>query len=111
MSDIVESFPLRKPITVPPRAGSGEPPKEATALDLKLPAGRLVLNLGEPFTTKIEYMPGGATQIEFKIIPGIAKEYLADMTGINSDMLAQLHPLDILGLYDALARIMRPIAG
>lgn len=109
MSDIIESVKLRKAIVVPPKPGSGDAPREATAIDLKLPSGRLVLNLGEPFTTKIEYMPGGQTQIEFKIIPGIAKEYLAEMTGVNVDLLGQLHPLDVMMLFDKLARIMRPI--
>jgi hypothetical protein len=107
MSEIVESLTLRRPITVHAEGGK----KQIDVLPLKLPSGRTVLNLGEPFTTKIEDAGDGATKIEFKIIPAIAREYLAEMTGINADLLGQLHPLDVMALFDLLARILCPIKG
>lgn len=105
MSEIVHTITLRKSITVPGEGGK----KEISELPLKLPSGRTVLNLGEPFTTKVEGDGAGGTKIEFKIIPALAKEYLTEMTGINSDLLGQLHPLDVMDCFDALARILRPI--
>lgn len=107
MAEIAKILVLRKPITVPADGVT----KEIKELPLHLPSGRTVLNLGEPFTTKVEDDGAGGTRLEFKIIPAVAKEYLAEMAGINIELLGQLHPLDVLACFDALARILRPTEG
>lgn len=103
MSEIAKTITLRKPIT----SHSGE----VTKLDLKLPKGATVLRLGEPFTTKLESDGQGGTRIEFRVLPHLATEYLVDMTGINAELLGQLHPLDVRDAFDALKDIMRPSEG
>ena len=48
--DDAKTLPLRKPITVHGKTG----PETVSELTLKLPSGRIVLQLGEPFSTKLE---------------------------------------------------------
>ena len=97
---------LRRPITVHGAAGA----EQIGELKLKLPSGRIVLRLGEPFTTKIDFVDG-SNRLEFKIIPALAGEYLAEMSGYNTDLLGQLHPLDVLAAFDALTKMLRPTEG
>lgn len=106
-SDVVATVPLRRPITVHGADGA----KSIGELALKLPSGRLMLRLGEPFTTKIESDGQGGSKVEFKVVPALASEYLAEMTGINADLLGQLHPLDVRDLFDRLVTILRPTEG
>lgn len=101
------TFNLRKPITVHGTAGA----EQISSLTLKMPSGRIVLKLGEPFTTKIEADGAGGNKIEFKVIPALAAEYLAEMTGYDSIILGQLHPLDVLAAFDHLTRMLRPTEG
>lgn len=107
MSDIETTLPLRRPITVHGKNGQ----ESISALPLKLPSGRIVLEHGEPFTTKIEQDGVGGNKIEFRIIPALARQYLAEMSGHNADVLAQLHPLDVLAAYEALTKMLRPTEG
>ena len=100
----VETLPLRRPITVHGDDG----PTELRVLTLKLPSGRTVLRLGEPFTTKIESDGVSGSKIEFKVIAPLAAEYLSEMTGVNPILLGQLHPLDVLAAFDLLVRMLRP---
>lgn len=105
MSDKV-TLQLRKPIKVHGTAGA----VDLDVLTLNMPSGRLVLRLGEPFTTKIE-QDGGSNKIEFKIIAPLAAEYLAEMSGQNVDLLGQMHALDVLAAFDVIVNMLRPTAG
>lgn len=107
MSEIVKSIPLRKPITKHGANGA----EVIDKLDLKLPRGQLVLEVGEPFTTKVESDGNGGARVEFKVVPALAKQYLVDMSGINADLLGHMHPLDVRDAFDALRDIMRPTEG
>ncbi len=107
MSDdqVVETLKLRKPIKTHGKDGV----QEASELHLKLPSGRLMLRLGEPFTTKVEQDgPGAPTRFEFKINPALATEYLVEMSGINAQLLEQLHPLDVRDAFDRIVAVLRP---
>ncbi len=107
-SEIVDTLPLRKSIKVHGKDGV----QEVNELKLRLPSGRLVLRLGEPFTTKIEQNEAGdGRRIEFKVNPTLATEYLAEMSGINSMLLGQLHALDVLAAFDKIVAILRPMPG
>lgn len=100
------TLPLRRPIKVHGVNGV----EEISSITLKMPSGRIVLRLGEPFTVKNEQpAPGAPISVEFKIIPSMAAEYLAEMSGHNVDLLGQMHPRDVLDAFDALARMLRPI--
>lgn len=100
----VVTMKLRKPITV--HGDNGH--KEVNELTLKLPSGRTVLRLGEPFTLKIENDSQGAQKIEFKIIPPLATEYLAEMSGVDALLLGQMHPHDVLDAFNHLTQMLRP---
>lgn len=106
-SDVIAAVKLRRTITVHGADGA----KQIDEIALKLPSGRLMLRLGEPFTTKIESDGQGGSKVEFKVVPALASEYLAEMTGINADLLGQLHPLDVRDLFDKLITILRPTEG
>src|SRR5690349_3227601 len=107
MAEPEVTLTLRRPITVHGKEGQ----VSITALPLNLPSGRIVLEHGEPFTTKIEQDGVGGNKIEFRIIPALARQYLVDMSGHNADVLAQMHPLDVLAAYDALTKMLRPTEG
>jgi hypothetical protein len=100
-------LPLRKPITVHGDAG----PKELKSLTLKMPSGRLVRRLGEPFTTKNESDGAGGVRFEFRVNPALASEYLAEMSGVEADLLDQMHARDVLDAFDAIVKMLRPIEG
>jgi hypothetical protein len=107
-ADIVATLKLRKAITV---AGA-DGPKQIKQLTFKMPSGATVLKYGEPFTIKIEQDgPAGVVRIEQKIIPALASEYLAEMTGINAALLAQLHALDVIAAFSKLTELLRPTEG
>jgi hypothetical protein len=76
-----------------------------------MPSGRTVMRLGEPFTTKTENDGAGGLKFEFRMLPSLASEYLAEMSGIDSNLLGQLHARDVLAAYDAIAKMLRPIEG
>lgn len=101
------TMPLRRPITVHGKNG----PEQIAVLNFKLPGGALMLQKGEPFTTKIEADSAGTTKIEFTINPVLAGAYLAEMTGHNAALLAQLHALDVRDAFDVLVKMLRPTPG
>ncbi len=110
MSDeqVVETLKLRRTI----KTHGADGVKELSELHLKLPSGRLMLRLGEPFTTKVEQDgPGAPSRFEFKINPALATEYLAEMSGINTQLLGQLHPLDVRDAFERIVAILRPTPG
>lgn len=106
-SEVIASMKLRKPITVHGK----EIAENVDELKFKLPSGRLAMRLGDPTTTVFHYSPDGGKTMEAKVLPPLAAEYLAEMTGINSGLLGQLHPLDVLDAFDKVAMIMRPTEG